>query len=165
MNMRIFAGALGLGMFAMVGTANAISFTEAQNTTFEQYVSVTPNSNNSVVFSVSGLGSQFDGLSFSFVDVPGLSKVATQFVGDSAIVKASFNDVRSGAFSLAGNTAYLVKISGHTRATILGGVGNFSVDVINGAAVPVPEPESYAMLLAGLGLMGGIARRRMKADK
>jgi len=24
----------------------------------------------------------------------------------------------------------------------------------------VPEPESYAMLLAGLGLMGGIARRR-----
>jgi len=27
-------------------------------------------------------------------------------------------------------------------------------------AAPVPEPESYAMLLAGLGLMGGIARRR-----
>ena len=26
----------------------------------------------------------------------------------------------------------------------------------------VPEPETYAMLLAGLGLMGGIARRRNK---
>lgn len=25
---------------------------------------------------------------------------------------------------------------------------------------PVPEPETYAMLLAGLGLMGGVARRR-----
>jgi hypothetical protein len=27
----------------------------------------------------------------------------------------------------------------------------------------VPEPETYAMLLAGLGLMGGIARRRKQA--
>jgi hypothetical protein len=27
-------------------------------------------------------------------------------------------------------------------------------------AQPVPEPETYAMLLAGLGLIGGIARRR-----
>jgi hypothetical protein len=30
-------------------------------------------------------------------------------------------------------------------------------------AAPVPEPESYAMLLAGLGLLGGIARRRRQA--
>lgn len=30
-------------------------------------------------------------------------------------------------------------------------------------ALPVPEPESYAMLLAGLGLMGFIARRRKTA--
>ena len=28
---------------------------------------------------------------------------------------------------------------------------------------PVPEPESYAMLLAGVGMMGFIARRRKKA--
>jgi hypothetical protein len=30
------------------------------------------------------------------------------------------------------------------------------------AVVPVPEPETYAMLLAGLGLVGAIARRRRK---
>ena len=30
---------------------------------------------------------------------------------------------------------------------------------------PVPEPETYAMLLAGLGLMGTIARRRNNANK
>jgi hypothetical protein len=27
-------------------------------------------------------------------------------------------------------------------------------------AAPIPEPETYAMLLAGLGLIGAIARRR-----
>ncbi|MCZ4303312.1 PEPxxWA-CTERM sorting domain-containing protein [Zoogloeaceae bacterium G21618-S1] len=30
----------------------------------------------------------------------------------------------------------------------------------NGVVAAVPEPETYAMLLAGLGLIGGIARRR-----
>jgi hypothetical protein len=30
------------------------------------------------------------------------------------------------------------------------------------AAAPVPEPETYAMLLAGLGLMGAVARRKHK---
>jgi len=35
-------------------------------------------------------------------------------------------------------------------------VDNISVSAIT----PVPEPESYAMLLAGLAFMGGIARRR-----
>ena len=30
----------------------------------------------------------------------------------------------------------------------------------NLAAVPVPEPETYAMMLAGLGLMGFVVRRR-----
>ena len=41
------------------------------------------------------------------------------------------------------------------------GVGKFSnLSVSDVAIAAVPEPESYAMLLAGLGLMGAIARRR-----
>jgi hypothetical protein len=31
---------------------------------------------------------------------------------------------------------------------------------ISGTVAVVPEPETYAMLLAGLGLMGAIVRRR-----
>lgn len=44
--------------------------------------------------------------------------------------------------------------------------GNDSITISNAAvfsAIPaVPEPETYAMFLAGLGLMAGIARRRQK---
>ena len=35
-----------------------------------------------------------------------------------------------------------------------------TVSYVYDLAAPVPEPETYAMLLAGLGLMGAIARRR-----
>lgn len=34
------------------------------------------------------------------------------------------------------------------------------VDEVRFTAAPIPEPETYAMLLAGLGLMGAVARRR-----
>lgn len=38
----------------------------------------------------------------------------------------------------------------------------FAANATAFAALPVPEPESFAMLLAGLGLMGTIARRRTR---
>jgi len=34
------------------------------------------------------------------------------------------------------------------------------VDGATNVTAAVPEPETYAMLLAGLGLLGGMARRR-----
>jgi hypothetical protein len=37
--------------------------------------------------------------------------------------------------------------------------------VIGVNIAPVPEPETYAMLLAGLGLMGFVARRRKQSAK
>lgn len=44
----------------------------------------------------------------------------------------------------------------------LQGIGDegWKVNAVNVTASAVPEPESYAMLLAGLGLMGAVARRR-----
>lgn len=43
-----------------------------------------------------------------------------------------------------------------------GGDGYYSLGEVTvmGVAVPVPEPEGYAMFLAGLGLIGALARRR-----
>lgn len=50
-------------------------------------------------------------------------------------------------------------LTGHSLDSGLDGQYNFSVR--NGiVAPPVPEPETYAMLLAGLGLLAGAARRK-----
>ncbi len=50
--------------------------------------------------------------------------------------------------------SYYFKLSGTANGTF-GGQYVFAVTTL-----PVPEPESYAMLLAGLGVMGAIAVRR-----
>jgi hypothetical protein len=47
------------------------------------------------------------------------------------------------------------------RSVELGSLGRGYVAVDNiMVAAPVPEPETYAMMLAGLGLLGFAARRR-----
>ena len=50
---------------------------------------------------------------------------------------------------------YYFEVKGTTTGT-KGGLYAFSV-----TTQPVPEPETYAMMLAGLGLIGAVARRRM----
>jgi hypothetical protein len=60
----------------------------------------------------------------------------------------------------SGNNTFS-RISTNGNVTDTGGNG---IDLlVYGGAIPtlaVPEPETYAMLLAGLGLLGFIARRR-----
>jgi hypothetical protein len=55
--------------------------------------------------------------------------------------------------------SYHLNVSGNAVGTS-GGKYQGAITV-----TPVPEPESYAMLLAGLGLMGAIARRRSTKNK
>ena len=67
--------------------------------------------------------------------------------------------------SVVGNT--LVGREGNGTVRFNGTFSSISWTVPDGESyhmftigAPVPEPETYAMLLAGLGLMGGVARRR-----
>ncbi|WNO06120.1 FxDxF family PEP-CTERM protein [Rhodoferax mekongensis] len=59
------------------------------------------------------------------------------------------------SFDVDGTTQppFILNINGYTNAPMAGYHGSISITA-------VPEPETYAMLLAGLGLMGAIARRR-----
>ena len=59
----------------------------------------------------------------------------------------TFTPTASGSFGLTFNSA---------------GGDNMGAMLDNVSVVAVPEPESYALLLAGLGLMGTVARRRAR---
>lgn len=87
---------------------------------------------------VSFLNGSFLGLSYS---------VTTSTLGFTVI--PGFSDT---------SDAYIAydKLSGGNIADGQSGYGSI-------VYLPVPEPESYAMLLAGLGLMGVVARRRSQA--
>lgn len=73
----------------------------------------------------------------------------------------SFNHSQ-GDDSIAHN-ALVLGSAGDVRVTFAGGNANRSYSIDNVSLVataPVPEPETYAMMLAGLGAVGFMARRR-----
>ncbi len=72
----------------------------------------------------------------------------------------------SGLFLVKSDAEYFF-YSDNIKAIGFAQAGEEGQSVVNGfiggfvaSAVPVPEPESYAMFIVGLGVIGGIARRR-----
>lgn len=83
-------------------------------------------------------------------------------VGPTSTVTADGLTVRTQV--LAGGTSlpagvYQLTVAG---TGVSGGSASYGGNIV---AAPVPEPESYAMFLAGLGVMGAIAVRRNKSKK
>lgn len=75
-------------------------------------------------------------------------------LNDLSFSRASFN-LGPGSYSISGSLDQSVLLdSGGSRLNATSGGISLTV------SAPVPEPETYAMLLAGLGLLGIVARRR-----
>lgn len=137
---------------AAAGSAHALSFQTVANASFSEYFYVTPDNTNSLALLVSGLEAQFQSLNFSIGSV-GLNVGSMSFGGN---LLAVFNDPANNAFTLQGNTPYLLHIEGFTKASPPGGNGLVSISAINAEVSPVPESDAYAMLLAvGFGLRHG----------
>ena len=84
-------------------------------------------------------------------------------------ISTGYNDGAGIGYSSTDNTFWVGYLGGEVRhfdttGTLLGGftAGSAAHDGLEVYA-PIPEPETYAMLLAGLGLLGFMARRRKES--
>jgi len=74
--------------------------------------------------------------------------------GSSTFTSGAYNQLGSGYYTtlaLTFNAADHASLSRDITTT---------ATLTSGTVQPVPEPETYAMLMAGLGLLGAVARRR-----
>lgn len=72
-------------------------------------------------------------------------------------VSTGASDVWQLSSAVLGAGNYYLAVSG---SAVSKSAGSYSLGV---TVTPVPEPETYAMLLGGLGLMGVVARRRKQS--
>lgn len=125
------------------------------NSFFEEYADFTIPT----LSSASGVGNTY-ALNFfgvNVLEITGLTVEvwdSTHPNGNTLFATFSGNNVMNAIGNLAAGQ-YHLDISGYIGPNAMG--GQYSVAL---QALPVPEPETYAMLLAGLGLIGFSIRRR-----
>ncbi|MBP9713561.1 MAG: PEP-CTERM sorting domain-containing protein [Sterolibacterium sp.] len=106
----------------------------------------------------SGLTANINALTLDITSLAGVDLLSPHIAGmnKSGNLTATFAD-KANLLDLAANTHYRAVITGHAQpggGTLTLG-GTYLTQI-----TPVPEPESYAMLIAGLGLMGFVVSRR-----
>jgi PEP-CTERM motif len=84
---------------------------------------------------------------------------------DNTILKTVSNSTGSHIWQQYTLNNFKLDSDGVTRLSFyaLGRADTYGGSLDNVVVTSVPEPETYAMLLAGLGLMGAVARRRKQA--
>lgn len=124
----------------------------------------TPMSLNAIISSISSSAST--GLDVTGLALYGMGTGTGTGTSASGNLIANGTMMKSGAIDVwtlstanlaAGN--YYLQVSGNMVSTTSGSFGGALQ-----MAAPVPEPETYGMMLGGLGLLGFLARRR-KAKK
>lgn len=122
----------------------------------------TPMSLNAIISSISSSAST--GLDVTGLALYGMgsgtgTSTSGNLVAQGSMMKSGAIDVwtLSTANLAAGN--YYLQVNGNMAGTTAGSFGGALQ-----MAAPVPEPETYGMMLGGLGLLGFLARRR-KAKK
>ncbi len=154
---------VSLGLFAGTASAviNEIDFSAGNNDLFgntevvgpfaDTFSFIVPGSTTVAASVISGFdfNSMFQVAftDFELFDSAGGPALATGFTAGGFFATLS-------SLSITAGTTYDLVVTGNLMGTAPGSyAGNINIS-------PVPEPETYAMLLVGLGLVGFAARRR-----
>jgi hypothetical protein len=120
--------------------------------------SVTSTGSSTVVLGTGSLGTGdgtvTSGTTNGAVTSAGATVSNTSFLANSGSFFAAPVPFYDLAFATFSNTSTQIVSSG-TGFTIVNGGG-----ALNFAVSPIPEPSTYALMLAGLAVVGGVARRR-----
>lgn len=190
MKQLIFAACAGLlvGQAAASTSVNVIerdalvTVTAPDNSSFEAVIRIEPKVANSLILGFSALDGTFSTVKYSFWLDQGLTNRVqrTDVVGAptsdyavrrydnpgngsasfaNGVALIPFDDAARPSFDLAAQP-YFLRLTG----TLVNGggdsTGQLKITASNAMIAAVPEPETYAMFLAGLGVIGAIAGRR-----
>ncbi|HRD34525.1 MAG TPA: FxDxF family PEP-CTERM protein [Rhodocyclaceae bacterium] len=149
---------LGLGLASSANAAIDLDFgTVAVGSQFNGLVNVLGAFQDTFRFSVAtpliSSGSITNVKLTGFYDIADLSYSLFTQAG-TPIIENIGAGITTGGPLAVGNYYFTVTGTG----TGIGGAGAYAYAV---GTAPIPEPEAYAMMLAGLGIVGAMARRRI----
>lgn len=151
--------ALVLASVLALAGASAQAFTASWDSTDPLYLTQSYSLKNSVFSDTI----TFSLASLADVEVSGISNNFGSFgITGGTIELFTSAGSKVGGISFASGTTFDSLLAGDYKFVISGtATGKLGGSyIVNAAVTPVPEPETYALLLGGLGVIGFVARRR-----
>lgn len=155
-----FGAAVALSGISTIKAGESVIFIEGNSSKAASFLAVWFGGSAPAGFQIgtytgSGIGLSTDGDAVNIFNASGVKQAGVTFgVSDGSSPYQSFDNA-AGLNNVQISQLSVVGVNGaHTAANNIGEIGS------PGQIAAVPEPEQYAMLLAGLGMIGAIARRK-----